>query len=157
MTPARACFETELLPDFARRFSSSQLVLNIGAGEHSYRDAFPCRVVTCDRRPGCDETFTAEHIPYADVSVDGVLMMGVFERLDDPIQAMRELHRILRPAGWLLLSALGLEFEWRKPCDRWRLSPGGVTHVAQGFTTAAERYIGHVHFLLLQKPTGAPS
>lgn len=153
MTPVRALFESTLLPDFARRFAPSDVVLNIGAGDHAYREAFTCRLVTADRQPGCDETFVAEQIPYDDASVDGVLMMGVFERLDDPMQAMREIRRILRPGGWLLLSALDRGFEFRKAVDRWRLTAGGMVHVVKDFTVMRSHNVdGLAHFVLAQKP-----
>lgn len=153
MTPVRALFESTLLPDFARRFAPSDLVLNIGAGDHAYREAFACRVVTADPKPGCDEVFKAERIPYPDDAVDGVLMMGVFERLDDPMQALREVRRVLRPRGWLLLSALDRGFEWRKDVDRWRLTPGGMAHVVRDFIVVATHAVGDVaHFVVAQKP-----
>lgn len=158
MTPARAFFEATLLPPFAGLFASSALVLNIGAGAHAYREAFACRLVTADREPGCEQTFRAEDIPYGADSVDGVLLMGVFERLDDPMQVMRELRRVLVPGGYLLMSALDLESPWRKSCDRWRVSPGGAAHVVQGFTVLASHNIDRqVHFFLLQKPSGGAS
>lgn len=154
MTSARLFFEQTLLPSFAGRFRSADLVLNIGAGDHPYREHFACRLVTADRAPGCDQMFPAEQIPYANDVVDGVLMMGVFERLDDPMQAMRELRRVLRPGGVLLLSALDLNFEWRKPCDRWRLSPGGAAHVVKDFAVLQTYNIDRLaHFFILQKPT----
>lgn len=153
MTNARAVFERDVLPAFAGLFDRTDLVLNIGAGRHAYRDRFACRLVTSDRQPGCDETFPAEAIPYGDASVDGVLLMGVFERLDDPMQVMRELWRVVRPGGYLLISALDLAFPWRKPCDRWRLSPGGALHIARDFIVLGLRHVdGEVHFLHLQKP-----
>ncbi len=154
MTQVREFFERQLLPSFAARFSPSDLILNLGAGDHPYREYFPCSVVTADRTPGCDETFVAEQIPYADDSLHGVLLMGVFERLDDPMQAMREIRRVLRPGGLLLFSALDLGFPWRKPVDRWRLSPGGLEHVTRGFTVLESHHIdGEAHFQILQKPT----
>lgn len=156
MTPVRALFESQLLPDFARRFGPPDLVLNIGAGDHAYREAFTCRVVTADPKPGCDETFVAEQIPYGDDSVDGVLLMGVFERLDDPMQAMRELRRVLRPGGWLLMSALDRGFEWRKPVDRWRLTAGGVAHVVKDFAVVAIYPVHDLaHFVVAHKPAVA--
>ncbi len=117
MTAVREAFEREVLPAFAARFRPGHVVLNIGAGSHDYRAAFPCRVVTSDAQHGCDEMFQAEAIPYPDDAVDGVLMMGVFERLDDPMQAIRELHRVVRPGGFVLLSLLDLGFPWRKDVD----------------------------------------
>lgn len=152
MTPIRAAFERDFLPAFAQRFSETDLVLNIGAGDHAYREAFRCRLVTADIQPGCDETFPAEAIPYGDGSVDGVLLMGVFERLDDPMQAMREIRRVLRPGGYLLMSALDRGFEYRKPVDRWRLTPGGMVHAVRHFTVIASQNIdGLAHFALAQK------
>lgn len=153
MTPVRAYFEGVLLPDFARRFGPSDLVLNVGAGDHPYREAFSCRLVTSDKQAGCDATWCAEQIPYADASVEGVLLMGVFERLDDPMQALREIRRVLRPCGWLLMSALDRGFEYRKPVDRWRLTPGGMAHVMKDFAVVTSHNVdGQAHFVLAQKP-----
>src|SRR5690349_21706565 len=153
MTKPRAFFERELLPDFSARFGASDLVLNVGAGPHAYREYFRCRLRTSDVAPGCDDRFAAEAMPYADESVAGVLMMGVFERLDDPMQAMREIWRVLRRGGYVLMSALDVGFSYVKPCDRWRLTAGGALHVVRAFTVLSSHNIdGMVHFFLLQKP-----
>lgn len=156
MTAMRQYFDRTLLPAFAARFTPSDLVLNIGAGKHSYREWFTCRLVTADidSAAGCDLTFPAEQIQFGDDQVAGVLLMGVFERLDDPMQAMREILRVLRPAGVALVSALDLSVPWRKPCDRWRLSPGGVEHIAHGFTVLQSEHVEGGHFMVLQKPEG---
>lgn len=158
MTAVRAAFERDCLPMFASRFRPGDLVLNLGAGRHAYREAFPCRVVTADPDPGCDDQFKAETIPYPDASVDGVLLMGVFERLDDPMQALREIFRVLRPGGLLLISLLDLGVPWRKAVDRWRVSATGALHVVRDFIlldlyTVADQ----AQFVLVRKPTGGPS
>ncbi len=153
MTP-RGLFERDLLPAFAARFNPSSLVVNIGAGKHAYREYFPCRVVTADPLASCDERWSAEAIPHPDGVFDGVLLMGVFERLDDPMQAVREVRRVLKPGGLLLFSALDLGFPWRKDCDRWRLSPGGAAHVTRAFEVLESDHIdGLAHFFVLKKPT----
>lgn len=152
MTKARELFERELLPAFAARFHPAQLVLNLGAGDHQYRDHFTCRVVTADKAPGCDQQFAAEQIPYDDDSLAGVLMMGVFERLDDPMQAMREIRRVVKPDGYVLLSALDIMAPYQKPVDRWRLTPGGAAHVVRDFLVlAAVNVDRYAHFFVLQK------
>lgn len=158
VTKVRAALERDLLPAFARRFAATDLVLNIGAGRFAYREHFGCRVVTSDRNPevGCDECFPAEAIPYATDSVDGLLMMGVLERLDDPMQAMRELRRVLKPLGVLLICVLDLGFPWRKPVDRWRLSAGGAAHLVREFTVLDVQQVDDwARFFVLQKPLGA--
>lgn len=146
MTPQRAFLETTLLPRFAAGFAADAIVLNLGAGRHTYREYFRCRLRTADRAPGCDETFAAEAIPYADDSVDGVLFNGVFDRLDDPMQAMREVFRVLKRGGALLFGAAGLDFDWHVDRDRWRLTPGGVAHVVRAFRVLEEHWFDRVYY-----------
>lgn len=151
MTP-RAFFETQLLPAFADRFGLAATIINVGAGRHAYREYFRCRVVTADPVANCDERWRAEAIPHADDSVDGIVLMGVFERLDDPVRAIAELRRILRPGGVMLMSALDLGCPARKSCDRWRVSAAGAAHVVREFTVLDQYHIGgQAHFFVLQK------
>jgi SAM-dependent methyltransferase len=41
-------------------------------------------------------------LPFRDGEFDAVLNCGVIEHVDDPVRALAELYRILRPGGWLL-------------------------------------------------------
>jgi len=47
---------------------------------------------------------SAEEIPLSDASVDAVTCIGVVEYLPDRVRALREIHRILRPKGFALLT-----------------------------------------------------
>lgn len=47
---------------------------------------------------------TLERIPLPDEHFDGVICLSVLEYLDDPNGAIRELHRLLKPGGQLLLT-----------------------------------------------------
>lgn len=154
MTPHRQFLEADLLPRFAVTFAADALVLNIGAGRHGYQDFFPCPVRTSDRASdlGCDEAYPAEAIPYGDETVDGILFNGVLERLDDPMQVMRELYRVLKRTGSMLFGAPGIDFEWHAQKDRWRLTPGGVRHIVQAFRVIEERHFGQIfYFYVLGK------
>lgn len=157
-TPQRQFLEATLLKRFAATFGPDALVLNIGAGRHAYREYFPCPVRTADVSPdvGCDEVYAAEAIPYADATVDGILFNGVFERLDDPMQAMREMYRVLKPSGVLLFGAPGIDFDWHADADRWRLTPGGVRHVIGAFRVLDEQHFDRVFsfFVLGKVPHG---
>lgn len=44
-------------------------------------------------------------IPVADASFDAAMCVEVFEHLPDPLAALRELSRIVRPGGFLILTA----------------------------------------------------
>lgn len=62
----------------------------------------------------------AEFLPFATASFDAVTCLGVFESLPDYIPALREIARVLRPGGLLVLSIPN------------RISPYHITHdVAQ--------------------------
>lgn len=61
----------------------------------------PEKYVTADlESPLADMHFDIQHIPLADNSFDVVIANHIMEHVEDDIQAMRELHRILRPGGW---------------------------------------------------------
>jgi SAM-dependent methyltransferase len=148
MTPQRYFLETTLLPRFAATFAPTALVLNVGAGRHAYREHFKCSIRTGDRAAdvGCDEQYVAEAIPYANAAADGILCNGVLERLDDPMQAMREFHRVLKPSGSFLLGVAGIDFEWHADRDRWRLTPGGAAYVVRGFKILEQHAFERVYY-----------
>ncbi len=83
----------------------------------------------------------AEALPFADASFDSVLATLVFCSVRDPDLGMRELSRVLKPGGALLL------FEHvRNPTSK-----GWVT-VQNAFTPIQQRFAGNCH---LNRDTGA--
>jgi SAM-dependent methyltransferase len=77
--------------------------------------------------PGCDLVIDVRAMPeIADAAYDCIFCSGVLEHVDDFEAAMRELTRILRPRGILLL---GLPFRQAihlPPTDYWRFTEYGV-------------------------------
>ncbi|GLH76756.1 hypothetical protein SSBR45G_16640 [Bradyrhizobium sp. SSBR45G] len=51
-----------------------------------------------------DQIATIESLPFSDGSFDGVLCASVLEYVPDVAGALREIHRVLRPDGLVLLS-----------------------------------------------------
>jgi hypothetical protein len=71
----------------------------------------PERYKTADlESPLADLHFDIQQIPLADESFDVVICNHLMEHVEDDLQAMRELYRILKKGGWgVLLSPVDLE------------------------------------------------
>lgn len=64
----------------------------------------PERYVTADlESPLADLHFDVQRIPLDDASFDAVICNHLLEHVADDRQALRELHRVLRPGGWGIL------------------------------------------------------
>ena len=90
-------------------------VLDLGAGEGAFAKVLKdhgFEVTACDIDPGIfkltDVPFVAGDfnagVPLEDRSFDIVVFIEVLEHLKNPWQALSEIHRLLRPGGWLLLT-----------------------------------------------------
>ena len=55
---------------------------------------------------------TASTLPFADGTFDLVTILDVLEHIDDDAGTLRELHRVLRPGGMLLVSVPAYRFLW---------------------------------------------
>lgn len=90
-------------------------VLDAGAGTCLYRHYFDhCRYTSQDfmKYAGYDGFYgdidivsTIEYIPVPDDSFDVILCTEVFEHVPDPMAALKELARILKPGGRMFLTA----------------------------------------------------
>lgn len=80
----------------------------------------------------------AEHLPFADATFDAALATLVFCSVDDPGQGLREIARVLKPGGALLL----LEHV-RNPKPGW-------ARVQTWLTPVQQRVAGNCH---LNRPT----
>jgi SAM-dependent methyltransferase len=54
----------------------------------------------------------AEHLPFDDGSFDLVTALDVVEHLDDDVAALREIWRVLRPGGQILMTVPAHRFMW---------------------------------------------
>jgi SAM-dependent methyltransferase len=68
-------------------------------------------------------------LPFPDGAFDLVVVIGVFQALSEPERAIREVHRVLRPGGHLILEILNADaaFLWpRRILERIRRRAPGV-------------------------------
>jgi ubiquinone/menaquinone biosynthesis C-methylase UbiE len=82
-------------------------------------------------------------LPYPDRSFDMVLLTEVLEHLTDEKQALREIKRVLKPGGWLVVTVPSSGFSfWWDPLN-WLLMRCFKTHVNQHIWWLAGIWAGH--------------
>ena len=133
-------------------------VLDVGAGSWTYpreRLAPRCHYLAVDCRavPGVDVVCDVHRLTsaLAPGCADFVLCLDVFEHLERPWVAAREIHDVLRPGGTLLLTTPFNYWLHGEPAvkDYWRLTAHGL-HVVlgeeAGFTDVEVAAIGNRRF-----------
>lgn len=88
-----------------RGLANSGVIVEIGSGGGFIKDVMPT-AVTSDIAPadGVDRVFPAERIPYAADSVDAFVLLNVFHHLSNPLKALREMSRCLKPGGTIAMT-----------------------------------------------------
>jgi SAM-dependent methyltransferase len=134
---------------FVDGLSPGARVLDIGAGDAPYRELFDrCEYVTVDWANSphdgareADIAASADRLPLEDGSFDAALCTQVLEHLAEPIDALREAHRVLRPGGPLLVTVPFVWEEHERPFDYQRFSSSGVSHALEsaGFVDISVR------------------
>ena len=114
------------------------VVLDIGAGEATLRARVKdARYIAIDRGighagwdySGLDAVGDAGCIPLADATCDLVVSKQVLEHLPDPARAVREIARVCRPGGLVVLSTNQQWPQHQKPHDFFRFTSYGLRHV----------------------------
>ncbi len=111
-------------------------LLDLGCGNSPYRPLLtnvlhyvPYDLTTTASRP--DVVGVAQNLPFHSCSFDSVLCTQVLEHVPDPWYMLKEVHRVLRPGGKLLLSA---PQAWRlheEPFDFYRYTKYGLHYLVQ--------------------------
>ena len=96
-----------------------------GASEH----------IGCDLQPGrgVDRIEDIHHLTFPDASIGTVLAFETLEHVADPIRAVDEMYRVLRPGGVLAMSSLMFFPIHEHPSDYWRFTPQGFELLLQQF------------------------
>ena len=111
-------------------------VLDVGCGDRPYGALFPGAIgFDVPENPNADLHGSLESIPVDDASFDAVLCLQVLEHVPDPAAAVRELRRVVRPGGRVLLSTHGVYPFHPNPDDLWRWTHQGLERL---FLTNAE-------------------
>jgi SAM-dependent methyltransferase len=121
-----------------RQYQPLGRLLDIGCGIKPYRELLrPCvtehvgvdHEQTAHTRDNIDLFGTAYNIPADDASFDTAICTAVLEHLEEPEQALRECHRVLKPGG---LAIYSVPFIWHlheEPRDFYRFTKYGLNYL----------------------------
>ena len=88
-----------------------------------------------DMRPGpnVDVVAPGNAIPFPDASFDVVCCLEMLEHDRDPFGTVREMRRVLRPGGHLVLTVPSIGFARHNyPSDYWRMTADGLAVLMDG-------------------------
>jgi SAM-dependent methyltransferase len=121
--------------------SPNARICDVGAGG---RRLTP-QITTIDAvaAPNVDIVGDIHNLPIKDGSFDCVFCTGTLEHVRDPWQAVRELHRIVRPGGVIHIDVPFIQGYHPDPTDYWRFTLDGLRVLCQDFEELASgTYIG---------------
>lgn len=78
------------------------------------------------------------HLPLADDSVDAIICLAVLEHVENPILAVSEMKRVLKPGGYLLVYVPFLYYYHAEKgyyADYWRFSEDAVKSLFKDFSS----------------------
>jgi len=110
-------------------------VLDVGVGGFSrYTRFFHCQeYIKMDVQSGknIDVVGQAENIPFKAATVDSVICTQVLGDIKNPIQAIKEFYRVLKPGGTVLLTESFFNEMHDEPNDFWRFTKFGLEYLFQ--------------------------
>jgi SAM-dependent methyltransferase len=110
------------------------LALDLGSGTSPYSElvasvGLDLRTLDITPETNPDYVGTADATGLETASVDLVICTQVIEHVESPSDALREIARILRPGGQLILTAPHVWFFHPHPTDYWRFTQQGIVQL----------------------------
>jgi SAM-dependent methyltransferase len=137
----------EFARDIAEQFKIDGPLVEMGAraaeGQEDIADLRPLFMpmvdsyIGCDIQsgPGVDRVEDIHALTFDDDSVGTVLCFETLEHVSDPIRAVEEMHRVLKPGGLLAISSVMFFPIHEHPWDFWRFTPEGFDRLLAPFET----------------------
>lgn len=132
--------------DAAENLSILDPVVEIGSrpaegqeSEANMRGFFQGRAyIGCDIQegPNVDRIEDVHALTFEDASVGTVVSVETLEHVADPLRAVREIHRVLKPGGIAILTSVMFMPIHNHPWDYWRFTPEGFARLLEPFDTS---------------------
>jgi len=138
--------DTVFIKESLEKVAEGRIVLDVGGGERFGKWMRPYEALfkNCDYRSfdydsstNADVVGDIHAIPLPDASVDSIICSSVLEHVINPIVAMRELSRILRPGGPIFFYVPSTyPYHARKGhyADYWRFFDDTIEILFEGFS-----------------------
>jgi SAM-dependent methyltransferase len=113
------------------------------------RPFFPGKqFIGCDARPGTgvDRVEDVHALSFADGSVGTILMLETLEHVADPIRALQQARRVLRPEGFCVITSCMDTPVHDHPSDYWRFTPQGFDLLVKDLSPRRTFSQGHPLF-----------
>jgi len=123
----------------ARKYFSSGVLLDIGCGNQDFADFFGKKYIGLDYpvtrsiHHSVPPTIYGDgyNLPIKSVSVQSVALLQVLEHLSEPSRVISEIYRVLKPGGYLLLTAPMISQIHGEPYDFYRYTKYGITYLLE--------------------------
>jgi SAM-dependent methyltransferase len=127
-----------ILTQWVQSLKENLTVLDVGGRYQPYRPVLSGKinryvVLDVEKTDLVDVVGSGEDIPFQDESFDLVIATGVFEYFYKPHEAAKNIHRVLRPGGTLLMSVAAVAPRFVDE-ECWRYLPRGLRSVFSSFS-----------------------
>ena len=134
---------TQIFTDWLRTFDGKLDVLDVGGRYQPYRPLLDGKLnsyIALDLHATAlvDVIGSGESIPFKDAAFDLVFATQVFEYFEKPYEAAKQIHRVLRPGGTLLMSVPSFAPRFGDE-DCWRYAPRALRSVLSSFSQVTIR------------------
>ncbi|HEY5109803.1 MAG TPA: methyltransferase domain-containing protein [Acidimicrobiales bacterium] len=123
----------DLVKEHLARLPADALVVNVGCAlVRRFEEDCPARYLATDLRvlDNVDFSSDATQLPLADDSVDMLITLEMLEHVPDPPAVVRELARVLKPGGTVLLSVPSA-VPRHDNHDYWRFTAQGLQQMCE--------------------------
>jgi SAM-dependent methyltransferase len=132
--------------DVAENFPIAEPLVEMGAraaeGQEAIADLRPVfrasEHIGCDIQEGTgvDRIEDIHALTFDDESVGTIICLETLEHVFDPLRAVQEMHRVLRPGGLLAISSVMFFPIHAHPWDFWRFTPEGFERLLAPFESS---------------------